>query len=45
MIPDFLAPGIVIGAPDKTSARESGDAVSWYYEYALTYAGPRFTTQ
>ena len=25
MIPDSLAPGIVIGAPDKTSARESGD--------------------
>ena len=25
MIPDSLAPGIVIRAPDKTSARESGD--------------------
>ena len=25
MIPDSLAPGIVIWAPDKTSARESGD--------------------
>ena len=26
MIPDSLAPGIVIRAPDKTSAREFGDA-------------------
>ena len=25
MIPDSVAPGIVIRAPDKTSARESGD--------------------
>ena len=25
MIPDSLEPGIVIRAPDKTSARESGD--------------------
>ena len=25
MIPDSLAPGIVMRAPDKTSARESGD--------------------
>ena len=25
MIPDSLAPGIVIPAPNKTSARESGD--------------------
>ena len=25
MIPDSLAPGIVIRAPDKTSARESGE--------------------
>ena len=25
MIPDSLAPGIVIRASDKTSARESGD--------------------
>ena len=25
MIPDSLAPGIVIRAPEKTSARESGD--------------------
>ena len=25
MIPDSLAPGIVIRAPDKTSAREPGD--------------------
>ena len=25
MIPDSLAPGIVIRAPNKTSARESGD--------------------
>ena len=25
MIPDSLAPGIVIRAPDKTSERESGD--------------------
>ena len=25
MIPDSLAPGIVIRAPDKTSARESGN--------------------
>ena len=25
MIPDSLAPGVVIRAPDKTSARESGD--------------------
>ena len=25
MIPDSLASGIVIRAPDKTSARESGD--------------------
>ena len=25
MIPDFLEPGIVILAGDKTSARESGD--------------------
>ncbi len=25
MIPDSLAPGIVIRAPDKTSVRESGD--------------------
>ena len=25
MIPDSLAPGIAIRAPDKTSARESGD--------------------
>ena len=25
MIPDSLAPGIVIWAPDKTSARESGN--------------------
>ena len=28
MIPDSLAPGIVIRATDKTSARESGDAAS-----------------
>ena len=28
MIPDSLAPGIVIRAPDKTSARESGDEAS-----------------
>ena len=25
MIPDSFAPGIVIRAPDQTSARESGD--------------------
>ena len=34
MIPDSLAPGIVIQAPDKTSARESGDEArcwgAWY---------------
>ena len=30
MIPDSLAPGIVIRAPDKTSARESGDEASQY---------------
>ena len=30
MIPDSLAPGIVIPAPDKTSARESGDEASWH---------------
>ena len=29
MIPDFLAPGIVIRAPDKTSARESGDEATF----------------
>ena len=29
MIPDSLAPGIVIRAPDKTSARESGDAATY----------------
>ena len=29
MIPDSLAPGIVIRAPDKTSARESGDEASF----------------
>ena len=28
MIPDSRAPGIVIRAPDKTSARESGDEAS-----------------
>ena len=28
MIPDSLAPGIVIRALDKTSARESGDEAS-----------------
>ena len=28
MIPDSLAPGMVIRAPDKTSARESGDEAS-----------------
>ena len=28
MIPDSLAPGIVLWAPDKTSARESGDEAS-----------------
>ena len=27
MIPDSLAPGIVIRAPDKTSVRQSGDEV------------------
>ena len=29
MIPDSLAPGLVIRAPDKTSARESGNEASW----------------
>ena len=28
MIPDSLGPGIVIQAPNKTSARESGDEAS-----------------
>ena len=31
MIPDSLAPGIVIRAPDKTSARESGDEATFGY--------------
>ena len=31
MIPDSLAPGIVIRAPDKTSARESGDEAKRQY--------------
>ena len=30
MIPDSLAPGIVIRASDKTSVRESGDKASLY---------------
>ena len=29
MIPDSFAPGIVIRAPDKTSARESGNEASF----------------
>ena len=29
MIPDSLAPGIVIREPDKTSARESGDEATF----------------
>ena len=34
MIPDSLAPGIVIRAPDKTSARESGDEATVYHVQA-----------
>ena len=30
MIPDSLSPGIVIRAPDKTTARESGDEANFY---------------
>ena len=33
MIPDSLAPGIVIRAPDKTSARESGDEANVTLRY------------
>ncbi len=29
MISDSLAPGIIIRAPDKTSARESEDKARW----------------
>ena len=32
MIPDSLAPGIVIRAPDKTSARESGDEANFAHD-------------
>ena len=32
MIPDSVAPGIVIRAPDKTSARESGDEATAVHE-------------
>ena len=36
MIPDSLAPGIVIREPDKTSARESGDeATSGHSRYNI----------
>ena len=33
MIPDSLAPGIVIRAPDKNSAKESGNEASLEYVY------------
>ena len=32
MIPDSVAPGIVIRAPDKTSTRESGDEASAFHD-------------
>ena len=35
MIPDSLAPGIVIRAPDKTSARESGDEAKCFLERSI----------
>ena len=38
MIPDSLVPGIVIRAPDKASARESGDeAMSSCHEYGVPF--------
>ena len=41
MILDSLAPGIVIRAPDKTSARESGDEASHRHGDSLREFRPR----
>ena len=38
MIPDSLAPGIVIQAPDKTRARESGNEAT----FCLWLTTPQF---
>ena len=44
MIPDSLAPGFVIQAPDKTSSRESGDEASHHPRQALTMCAKETTS-